>query len=99
MTEQDRLVSEIVDWYYNSSEQVFEYSGPAGTGKSFVMKIMPMTAESQKLMEFLRQSPGDAAQAEIIFRWCRMFSVLSKMMPGAIRRDTGKKFSPQSGVR
>ena len=37
MTEQDRLVSEIVKWFYDSSEQVFEYSGPAGTGKSFVM--------------------------------------------------------------
>ena len=35
--EQEQLVQKAVDFYYNSSEQVFQYSGKAGTGKSVVM--------------------------------------------------------------
>ena len=34
--EQEKLVDEAVDFYYNSSEQVFQYTGGAGTGKSVV---------------------------------------------------------------
>ena len=35
--EQERVVQAAVDFYHNSSEQVFQYSGKAGTGKSVVM--------------------------------------------------------------
>lgn len=38
--EQDDLINEGVDWYYNSPEQVFQYSGKAGTGKSVVLNEM-----------------------------------------------------------
>ena len=38
--EQEKLVEEAVDFYYNSSEQVFQYSGKAGTGKSVVMRAI-----------------------------------------------------------
>lgn len=38
--EQAKLVEEAKDWYYNSSEQVFQYSGAAGTGKSVVMNAI-----------------------------------------------------------
>ena len=32
--EQEKLISEAIDWYNNSSEQVFQISGSAGTGKT-----------------------------------------------------------------
>ena len=35
--EQQNIIKAAVYWFYNSSEQVFEYSGPAGAGKSVVM--------------------------------------------------------------
>lgn len=36
--EQEKLISEAIDWYNNSSEQVFQISGSAGTGKTTVLK-------------------------------------------------------------
>ena len=30
--QQQKIVDEAVDWFKNSSEQVFQYSGSAGTG-------------------------------------------------------------------
>lgn len=36
-SQQEDLVNKAIDWFYNSSEQVFQYSGAAGTGKSVVM--------------------------------------------------------------
>lgn len=36
--EQNELVKMIVDWYNKSDEQVFEYSGRAGTGKTTVSR-------------------------------------------------------------
>lgn len=38
--EQEELVNEAVKFYYNSSEQVFQYTGPAGTGKTMVMRAI-----------------------------------------------------------
>lgn len=35
--DQRRVVDKAVDWFYNSPEQVFQYIGAAGTGKSTVM--------------------------------------------------------------
>ena len=35
--EQEKLIQEAINWYHNSSEQVFQYSGGPGTGKSVVM--------------------------------------------------------------
>lgn len=35
--EQERTIQAAVDWFFNSSEQVFEISGGAGTGKSVVI--------------------------------------------------------------
>ena len=34
---QERVVQAAIDWFRNSSEQVFQYSGNAGTGKSVVL--------------------------------------------------------------
>ena len=65
MTEQDRLVSEIVDWYYNSSEQVFEYSGPAGTGKSFVMNRV---VETLRLTDYEIAPMAYVGAAAIVMR-------------------------------
>ena len=36
--QQQDLVNKIHDWFYNSSEQVFQFSGAAGTGKSTVIQ-------------------------------------------------------------
>ena len=36
--QQQKLVDKIRDWFYNSSEQVFQFSGAAGTGKSTVIQ-------------------------------------------------------------
>ena len=35
--EQEALIREAIVWYHTSSDQVFEYSAPAGAGKSTVM--------------------------------------------------------------
>lgn len=34
---QQYVVDEAVNWYRNSSEQIFQFTGPAGTGKSVVL--------------------------------------------------------------
>ena len=34
---QNEIVNKAVDWFFNSSEQVFQFSGGPGTGKSFTM--------------------------------------------------------------
>lgn len=36
-SEQQKIVNAAVDWYYNSSEQVFQFAGRAGRGKTFVL--------------------------------------------------------------
>lgn len=38
--EQADLIEKAVSWYHRDREQVFQYSGPAGTGKSTVMHII-----------------------------------------------------------
>ena len=38
--DQQKIVDLAVDWYKNSSEQVFQYSGAAGTGKSVTMNAI-----------------------------------------------------------
>lgn len=35
--EQEKIRQLAVSWFFNSSEQLFEYSGPAGTGKSVLI--------------------------------------------------------------
>lgn len=35
--DQSRVVLKAVDWYFNSSEQIFQFSGGPGTGKSVVL--------------------------------------------------------------
>ena len=37
---QQYIVDKAVDWYYNSSEQVFQFAGNPGTGKSVVMNAI-----------------------------------------------------------
>ena len=34
---QERIRQQAVDWFYHSSEQVFEIEGPAGSGKSVLI--------------------------------------------------------------
>ena len=34
--EQENLISKAINWFNNSSEQIFEYAGSAGTGKTLV---------------------------------------------------------------
>ena len=38
--EQERVVEDAVAFYKNDSQQVFEYTGPAGTGKTVVMRAI-----------------------------------------------------------
>ena len=38
--EQQEIVNKAVKWYYHSSEQVFQFSGNPGTGKSVVMNAI-----------------------------------------------------------
>lgn len=38
--EQEQMVQDAVEWFNNSSEQVFQFSGSAGTGKSVVMNAI-----------------------------------------------------------
>lgn len=35
--DQEFVVNKAVDWYYNSTDQVFQYDGPPGSGKSIVL--------------------------------------------------------------
>ena len=41
--QQQNIVDQAVNWFRNSSEQVFQYSGSAGTGKSVVMNAIIQT--------------------------------------------------------
>ena len=34
---QEAIVNAAVDWYYNSPNQIFEFDGPPGSGKSFTL--------------------------------------------------------------
>ena len=38
--EQEYIINQELDWFLNSNEQIFQYDGKAGTGKSFVMNEM-----------------------------------------------------------
>lgn len=38
--EQENLINDAVNWYYNSSELVYQYTGGSGVGKSLVMHII-----------------------------------------------------------
>ena len=37
---QEKIVNEAVNWYYNSPEQIFQFAGNPGTGKSVVMNAI-----------------------------------------------------------
>ena len=37
---QQKIVDEAVKWYYTSSEQIFQFAGNPGTGKSVVMNAI-----------------------------------------------------------
>ena len=37
---QQRIVDAAVNWYYNSSDQIFQFAGNPGTGKSVVMNAI-----------------------------------------------------------
>ena len=39
-SDQEYIVSEAVNWFYRSSEQVFQYDGPPGSGKSVVLNAI-----------------------------------------------------------
>lgn len=55
--DQEKLVQKAVHWFHNSSEQVFQYSGAAGTGKSVVMNA---------IIERLRLSMAEVAPMSYI---------------------------------
>lgn len=62
---QEKIKQEAVDWFYNSSEQVFEIDGKAGTGKSYLMyeilKALNLEANQYMPMAY-------TGQASIIMR-------------------------------
>lgn len=37
---QEKIVNEAINWYYNSSDQIFQFAGNPGTGKSVVMNAI-----------------------------------------------------------
>ena len=37
------IVEKAIDWYYNSPEQLFQYDGPPGSGKSVVLNAIVKT--------------------------------------------------------
>lgn len=54
---QQKIVNEAVNWYYNSPEQVFQFAGNPGTGKSVVMnaiiKALKLPANEVAPMAFI----------------------------------------------
>lgn len=38
--EQENLINDAVNWYYNSSELIYQYTGGSGVGKSLVMHMI-----------------------------------------------------------
>lgn len=46
--DQSRIVQLAVDWYFNSSEQVFQFSGGPGTGKSFTLNAIVKAIHKKK---------------------------------------------------
>ena len=62
---QEKVVQEAVDWYYNSSEQVFEIDGEAGTGKSVTLNAI---VNRLKLKPFETLPCSFTGQASIVMR-------------------------------
>lgn len=50
--EQENLIREAINWYYNSSEQIFQFAGNPGTGKTVVMN---------EIIKRLRLKPSQVA--------------------------------------
>ena len=63
--EQERLISDVVNWYKHSSEPVFQYSGPAGTGKSTVAHLI---IEKLGLQEYEVAAMSYTGSAAIVMR-------------------------------
>ena len=62
---QEKVVQEGVNWYFNSSEQVFEVAGEAGTGKSVVLHEI---VNRIKLKNYQVWPMAYTGQASIIMR-------------------------------
>ena len=58
--QQEKICQDVVNWYKNSSEQLFEISGPAGTGKSVliyeILKRLKLTANQYMPMAYTGQA-------------------------------------------
>lgn len=63
--EQEKVIQEAINWFYNSSEQVFEISGGAGTGKSVVINEI---IKRLQLFEWQYLSGAYTGTAAIIMR-------------------------------
>lgn len=62
---QEKIKSEAVNWYKNSSEQVFEIEGPAGSGKSvLIYEIL----KELNLMSYQYMPMAYTGQASIVMR-------------------------------
>jgi exodeoxyribonuclease-5 len=62
---QERIRQQAVDWFYNSSEPVFEISGPPGTGKTvLIYEIL----KSLGLKPYQYMSMAYTGQASIVMR-------------------------------
>ena len=66
---QEDIVSKAIDWYKNSSEQVFQIAGNPGTGKSVVMKAIADRLVSQGFLTYDEILPmAYTGQAAIVMR-------------------------------
>lgn len=63
--EQEKVIQEAINWFYNSSEQVFEISGGAGTGKSVVINEI---IKRLKLYDWQYYSGAYTGTAAIVMR-------------------------------
>lgn len=63
--EQENLIKEAIYWYKNSSEPIFQYSGPAGTGKSTVAHLI---IEELGLEEYEVAAMSYTGSAAIVMR-------------------------------
>lgn len=87
---QQRILNEAVNWFKNSSQQVFEIAGPAGSGKSFliveILKALGLQTQNYAAMAY-------TGQAAIVMRtrgFCTAKSIHSTLYEVVEYNDTSE---------
>lgn len=94
---QEKTVQEGVDWFHNSSEQIFEIDGEAGTGKSVVLHEI---VSRLKLQPYQYMPMAYTGQAAIVMRTKGFMNARSihSSLYELVKVEMNKKIDPFKAV-